>query len=676
MTDLPLPQSSDRNRSGKASILLAILVAAGGLIVILGWVFNLPALKGLRPGLVEMKFNTAACFLAVGLATILVSCGSPGSIFRKIGYVLSGLTALLAGLTFLQYVVKIDLHVDQLFHRDDPNEVGTTSPGRMALVTTVCFVLGAVGVMTVPRCRGGRSWPVNACTSLLLALAIPSLVGYVYGIRKLYGVAGSSEMALHTAMLFIAVAASLMTACPGSGLMVILTSNRAGGYFARRVLPAAVLIPVALGAVLAVGGNFGTGDTAYAATLAAVVFLFVFVAFLWFTAVMLDKVDARRIDSEREIAARVERDKAADQLRESEKRFRELADAMPQLVWTCDANGSADYWNRRSAAYLGRPVLTLLRSQWTQCVHPDDLPQMLEAWGQAVHSSKAYEVEYRLKVADGSYRWQLARGLPSTDTAGKVTRWFGTCTDINDQRKMLEDLKAADKLKDQFLATMSHELRTPLTSILGWSTLLKEPNAPADMFTEAIDAIHRNAVAQTRLVEDLLDMSRIVQGRLRIEPKPIDLTAVVEEAVRTASHVTHDRVAAVDLKLAPTPVWIHGDPDRCRQVVINLVNNAIKFGDATKPPEVSLAAERTSAVLTVTNAGEGISADFMPHLFERFRQQDGTTTRRHQGLGLGLSIVKSLVDLHGGTIEAASDGPGTGARFTATFPIIAPPAAA
>jgi PAS domain S-box-containing protein len=673
MTPADSPEAPDRNRSAVVSVFLSTAVLAGGGLVLLGWIFDVRTLKGIRPGLVEMKLNTALGFAATGAAALLMSRRTPDRASWRIGFVLAAVIVLLGTMTTGEYVCHRDFHVDQLLMRDDAGEVGTTSPGRMALASAICFVWTGVGLMTLHTCRGGRCWPVNFSTSLILILSTPPLVGYVYGIRKLYGVAGLSEMAVHTAVLFIAAAVALMAARPDCGLLSILSSRRAGGYFARRVLPAAVLIPVALGAVLAVGKDFGTGDAAYAATLAAVFFLIVFVAFLWFTAVTLDRVDTQRIESEREIAARIERDKSADRLAESERRFRELANAMPQIVWSAAADGAHDYWNRQAADRLGCPHLALLGRRWMDCIHPDDRPAVADIWGVAIATVKPYESEHRLKMADGRYRWHLARGLPSFDTAGRVSRWFGTCTDIDDQRRMMDQFRDADRLKDQFLATMSHELRTPLTSILGWSTLLREAPAAAEMTAEALEAIHRNAVAQTRLVNDLLDSSRIVQGKLSLEPKPIEFTSVVAEAVKTAAQVTSDRLVNVDLKLGPAPVWINGDADRCRQIVINLVNNAIKFGDPAGRPDVTVRTDGTQAVLTVTNTGEGISPDFLPFVFDRFRQQDGSTTRRHAGLGLGLSIVKSLVDLHGGAIEAASDGVGKGARFTARFPTIPVP---
>jgi PAS domain S-box-containing protein len=676
MTLAASPNATGRTRSAVASAILATLVLTGGVVVLLGWIVDVHTLKGLRPGLVEMKFNTAIGFAASGAALLLTSRRTPDRISWKIGFVIAAAVTWLGTVTCCEYLFHSDFRLDQLFMRDDPGEVGTTSPGRMALASAIGFIVTGLGVMTLHTCRDGRCWPANLSTSLLLILSIPPLVGYAYGIRKLYGVAGLSEMAVHTAVLFIVIALSLMTARPECGLPAILTSRRAGGYFARRVLPAAVLIPVALGAVLTIGKDFGTGDAAYAATLAAVFFLIVFVAFLWFTAVTLDRVDAQRIDSERQIAARLERDRAADQLAESERRFRELANAMPQIVWSSTADGSHDYWNRQAADRLGCPHLQLLGSRWMDCIHPDDRPAVADAWAAAINSVRPYESEHRLKMADSHYRWHLARGLPSFDTAGRVTRWFGTCTDIDDQRRMVDQLRNADRLKDQFLATMSHELRTPLTSILGWSTLLREAPAAPEMVAEALEAIHRNAVAQTRLVNDLLDTSRIVQGKLRLEPKPMDFASVVAEAVKTAAQVTSDRVIHVDLKLGAVPVWINGDADRCRQIVINLVNNAIKFGDPSGRPDVTVGTDGPQAVLTVSNTGEGISPDFLPFVFDRFRQQDGSTTRRHSGLGLGLSIVKTLVDMHGGAIEAASDGVGKGARFTVRFPTIPVPDAA
>ncbi len=247
--------------------------------------------------------------------------------------------------------------------------------------------------------------------------------------------------------------------------------------------------------------------------------------------------------------------------------------------------------------------------------------------------------------------------------------------DVTDQvvaRKRVEDaaraLEATGRAKDEFLATVSHELRTPLSSILGWSSLLAERPTEPELVAKAADVIRRNAKAQAKLVEDILDVSRIVSGKLRIEAQPVSIEAVVRDALE----VVRPPAVAKDIDLAlesDADVTVVGDEDRLRQVVWNLLSNAIKFTDAGGRVTVRTRRAPDAVTIEVEDTGRGISAEFLPHVFERFRQADSSTTRSHGGLGLGLAIVRHLVELHGGQVSVHSDGEARGATFAVTLPV-------
>ena len=235
------------------------------------------------------------------------------------------------------------------------------------------------------------------------------------------------------------------------------------------------------------------------------------------------------------------------------------------------------------------------------------------------------------------------------------------------ERALRLEAERLSALKDEFLATLSHELRTPLNAVLGWAQILRTRH-DEDLIRKGVDTIERNARLQARLIADLLDMSRIVSGRVRLEPELIEPWTVVEaavEAVRPAM-VSKQIELLAELDRDSGRVW--ADPSRLQQVMWNLLSNASKFTPAQGRVRVALHAERRDIVVSVTDSGIGISADFLPHMFERFRQADASTTRRQGGLGLGLAICRQLVELHGGTIEVASDGPGQGTSFTLRLP--------
>ena len=236
------------------------------------------------------------------------------------------------------------------------------------------------------------------------------------------------------------------------------------------------------------------------------------------------------------------------------------------------------------------------------------------------------------------------------------------------ERAARAEAEEASRLKDEFLATVSHELRTPLTSILGWATMIRGGEVEGETARHALEVIERNARAQAGIVDDILDVSRVITGKFHIETGPVDLAAVVRGAVSSLKPAAEAKGIAVTVSLEGAGGLVAGDADRLRQVVWNLLSNAIKFTPEGGHVEVTLARHGSHAELKIADTGVGISDEFLPHVFERFRQADSSTTRRHGGLGLGLAIVRHLVELHGGTVTADSPGEGHGAAFTVRLP--------
>jgi signal transduction histidine kinase len=241
------------------------------------------------------------------------------------------------------------------------------------------------------------------------------------------------------------------------------------------------------------------------------------------------------------------------------------------------------------------------------------------------------------------------------------------------ENTLFAEAREANRLKDEFLATLSHELRTPLSAILGWSQLLRTQMLDAEETAEALEIIERNGEMQHKLVEDLLDVSRIVTGKMQLSLRPISLTAVIRAAVDVMLPAAQARQISITLTLDDNADEVVGDPDRLQQVVWNLLSNAVKFTPAQGSIEVRLQRERGHARLTVRDTGEGIAPEFLPHVFERFRQADSSTSRRHGGLGIGLAIVRHVIELHGGSVRAESNGKGQGTKMILTLPLAAAP---
>jgi PAS domain S-box-containing protein len=374
------------------------------------------------------------------------------------------------------------------------------------------------------------------------------------------------------------------------------------------------------------------------------------------------------------LAAQDDAPRAPGSVADVEQSLRFILDGMPQLVWSTRPDGYHDFYNRRWYEYTGADPEATRGAGWNDELHADDQQRAWERWQHSVETGEDYEIEYRFRRADGEHRWFLGRALPMRDEGGRIVRWFGTCTDIDDQKRLeqqraevLAQAEANGRMKDEFLATVSHELRTPLTAILGWARMQR---TRPELAPKAIEVIERNAEAQAKLIEEILETSRIVTGKIRLRLARADLNDIVPSAVDTIRPTADAKGVALHMTLDRGAPPIVGDPDRLRQVVLNLLVNAVKFTPSRGNVRVQTdGTQRSQVGVTVADTGKGISADFLPHVFERFRQAEGSTTRQHGGLGLGLAIVKHLVELHGGTITAASAGEGRGATFAIRLPV-------
>jgi signal transduction histidine kinase len=256
------------------------------------------------------------------------------------------------------------------------------------------------------------------------------------------------------------------------------------------------------------------------------------------------------------------------------------------------------------------------------------------------------------------------------DADGRIVKWFGTNTDIDEQKQLYRLAQEANQMKDQFLAVVSHELRTPLTSIMGWAELMRLGILDEKGEKHAVEVIENSARSQAQLIGDLLDISRIITGKIRLNVQPLDLPPVVEAALDVVRPAASARSIKLAARYDPRAAKVSGDPDRLQQIVWNLLSNAVKFTPEGGRVEVRLSRAGSHAELTVSDTGVGIAPDFIPYVFDRFRQADPSPTRAHGGLGIGLAIVRHLAELHGGEVSAESAGEGHGATFRVRLPLL------
>ncbi|MEH1970526.1 hybrid sensor histidine kinase/response regulator [Nostoc sp.] len=416
------------------------------------------------------------------------------------------------------------------------------------------------------------------------------------------------------------------------------------------------------------------------------------------------------------------------ELRQSEERFRSLSTCSPVGIFEIDTEGGCKYTNPRYQAICGLKAAESLEKRWLESVHPEDKERAISSWSAYIREGRDYSEEFRFQTAHGSIRWVQVRSSPMLSGQGDLLGYVGTLEDIT-ERKQAEEVRAqvireqtarqeaeaANRMKDEFLAVLSHELRTPLTSMLGWSKILRAKKLDEKATSRALEAIERNATSQMQLIEDILDVSRIIRGQLRLNVSAVNLISVMEAALEAVRPLAEPKDIKLNTVLDTSLGSVYGDPARLQQIVWNLLTNAIKFTPKGGRVEVRLSryfgfsisdfgvsaqsndfelgsdgknldssnTDESSnlksqiqnskfqyAQIQVIDTGIGISSEFLPKVFERFRQADSTTTRSHNGLGLGLAIVRHLVELHKGIIFAQSLGTGQGATFTVRLPLL------
>jgi PAS domain S-box-containing protein len=364
--------------------------------------------------------------------------------------------------------------------------------------------------------------------------------------------------------------------------------------------------------------------------------------------------------------------------RRSRERLERLIEASGAGIWEMDVKTGEIHLDERAAALLDAKhrVYANRDALFEQVVDPDDVEHVSGAAVRALEGPRAghYRVEHRLRAKPGGHeRWIEARGRASHGTTGQLTRFAGTVIDITERMELLRmerqsraEAERANRLKDEFLAAVSHELRTPLTAISGWIHLLRTTQLSAEKRARAISVIDGNARLQTHLIEDLLDSSRIISGKLTLDVAPVDLAMVIENAVDSARPHAEARRVQIAVDIDPQLRSTMGDARRLQQVVWNLLSNAVKFSPVAGRVQITVAQRGSRVELRVSDQGVGINADFLPKVFDRFSQDSNTT--RHQGLGLGLSIVKHIVEAHGGSVDVESPGLGHGATFIVELP--------
>jgi len=375
-----------------------------------------------------------------------------------------------------------------------------------------------------------------------------------------------------------------------------------------------------------------------------------------------------------------DRKRVEAQIRESETHFRSMADNVPAILWVTDPSGACIYLSQQWYEFTGRPPGSDVGFGWLDAVHPEDAATAGAVFRDANARRIPFTLDYRLRRKDGEYRWSVDAGLPRFVGAA-FQGYVGCVFDVHDRKlaevenaRLLDDLKRSDRRKDEFLATLAHELRNPLAPIRNGLQIIKLARGDGAIVESARDMMERQLGQLVRLVDDLMDVSRITQGRLDLRREPMPVSAVLQSALEANRPLMEAMGHTLTLAVPDEPIMVDADLTRLAQVFTNLLNNAVKYSERGGHIRVRVERHGNEVSVAVKDSGIGIAGDQLPRIFDMFAQTDGSLAKSQGGLGIGLTLVKRLVEMHGGRIEARSAGPGCGAEFIVRLPIAASPA--
>ena len=373
--------------------------------------------------------------------------------------------------------------------------------------------------------------------------------------------------------------------------------------------------------------------------------------------------------------AHIERVRDEARLTDSEKDFRDLTDSIHQLVWVTRADGYHEYYNQRWYDYTGLPIGSMHGYDWNAVMHPDDWARAEARWQLSLNTGVPHEIEYRLRRADGVYRWVLGRSECVRDETGKITKWYGTCTDIQDLVDARHAAESANIAKTEFLANMSHEIRTPMNAIIGLSNILAATSPLNQKQKDFLRTLQNSADGLLALINDLLDIAKIEAQSITLEEIPFNLSHMMQEVVSMMNVRAREKnlVFTVSDQISKDRLFL-SDPTRIKQIILNLCSNAVKFTDSGgvditircrphEQPGIEL------VQITVKDTGIGIAQKQLQTIFEKFVQADTSINRKYGGTGLGLAITKTLTEILGGTIAVESEQ-GKGSAFTVKLPLL------
>jgi PAS domain S-box-containing protein len=627
------------------AVLLGAYPLAGGLLTLLGWARDWPRLTDWFGTGISMQPNTAIAAACAGLAVMIgARWGWAMAPFALV-------TVVIGAATFSEHLTGIDLGIDTLVLHKLWGHAATTSPGRMGPPASMSYTLIGTGLLLLLGRRGGRARSIAAGLGLAgVVIAFLALTGYLLGSGMLYALPRFTGIALQTASILLSLGLALVFSVPEHQPMKALWEDSAAGMLARRGLPIILVLPMAIGWVTVQAQTVGLYDGPMGTSLLVLVLTVLMCGVLWWG---VSAVGVR----ERAMAAMNEVTSRADMV---------LRSARDQVV-VLDKDWRYTYVNDQVFEVTGQPRERFLgHTLWD--VFPGIRGGELETVARRVmerRESEAFEQYY-----EPWDRWFDTRISPTAD--GGIAFFMREITDRKRAEKALRD---ADVRKDEFLATLAHELRGPLAPVRNWLEIMKRDGNNPDLVQQARASMDRQLGQMVRLIDDLLDVSRITRNRLELHTQRVVLKPVIDQALEASAPLAKEKRLQVSVEIPAEPIVLEADPVRMVQIFDNLLTNACKFTRPGGTIRVAAARSGDEAVVTVQDDGAGIAPDMLPRIFEMFTKTDPPAGVPQSGLGLGLALVKRLVELHHGTIRARSEGQEKGSTFEVRLPALkeAPP---
>ncbi|WP_167772967.1 PAS domain-containing sensor histidine kinase [Ramlibacter humi] len=361
-----------------------------------------------------------------------------------------------------------------------------------------------------------------------------------------------------------------------------------------------------------------------------------------------------------------------DIYRSGEDMFKLLADNIAQLAWIAEPDGRMSWYNKRWLEFSGTTQEQMRKLGWEHVHHPDHLDRVRQKVQRHLQTGEPWKDLVAQRRSDGVYRWFLSHAFPLRDETGRILKWFGTNTDITEQLALEEELRASDRRKSEFISVLAHELRNPMAPLWNSLEILQRFPAQDEKQVRALAVAERQVRHMAKLLDDLLDISRVGTGKLHIEREPCDAAGIASQVVGDFAGVFATRGVALEGTGLDRPCRVLGDASRITQALSNLLSNAVKFTPKGGRVRVRVGRSEGQVEIAVSDSGRGIAAEMLPTLFQPFRTHMDRESLKEGGLGLGLPLVKHLVEAQGGTVEARSEGCGRGAEFILRLPAAAP----